>query len=77
MSVNPCNEIALPLVRKIYPQLVASNIVNVQPLLGPTGLVHYLRFRYGSNKGQEPEPIRSKKIKPKKYRSIDEPWEAS
>jgi hypothetical protein len=44
-------KIAIPLVRRIYPQLIANKIVSVQPLLGPTGLVYYLRFRYSSNKG--------------------------
>lgn len=43
--------ISIPLVRRIYPQLIANKIVTVQPLLGPTGLVYYLRFRYSSNKG--------------------------
>jgi len=43
--------ISIPLVRRIYPQLIANKIVSVQPLLGPTGLVYYLRFRYASNKG--------------------------
>jgi len=44
--------ISIPLVRRIYPQLIANKIVSVQPLLGPTGLVYYLRFRYSSNKGR-------------------------
>lgn len=43
--------ISIPLVRRIYPQLIANKIVSVQPLLGPTGLVYYLRFRYSSDKG--------------------------
>lgn len=43
--------ISIPLVRRIYPQLIANKIVTVQPLLGPAGLVYYLRFRYASNKG--------------------------
>jgi hypothetical protein len=43
--------ISIPLVRRIYPQLIANKIVSVQPLLGPTGLIYYLRFRYSSNKG--------------------------
>ena len=43
--------ISIPLVRRIYPQLIANKIVSVQPLLGPTGLVYYLRFRYSSNQG--------------------------
>lgn len=43
--------ISIPLVRRIYPQLIANKIVSVQPLLGPTGQVFYIRFRYASNKG--------------------------
>ena len=43
--------ISIPLVRRIYPQLIANKVVSVQPLLGPTGLVYYLRFRYSSNQG--------------------------
>ncbi|RDJ35594.1 MAG: hypothetical protein DWQ19_12315 [Crenarchaeota archaeon] len=43
--------ISIPLIRRIYPQLIANKVVSVQPLLGPTGLVYYLRFRYSSNKG--------------------------
>lgn len=43
--------ISIPLVRRIFPQLIANKIVSVQPLLGPAGLVYYLRFRYSSNKG--------------------------
>jgi len=43
--------ISIPLVRRIYPQLIANKVVSVQPLLGPTGLVYYLRFRYSTNKG--------------------------
>lgn len=44
-------KVAIPLVRRIYPQLIANKIVSVQPLLGPAGLVYYLRFRYSSDKG--------------------------
>lgn len=50
-DVSQFRRISIPLVRRIYPQLVANKIVSVQPLLGPTGLVYYLRFRYGSDKG--------------------------
>lgn len=44
-------KIAVPLVRRIYPQLIANRIVTVQPLLSATGLVYYLRYRYSSDKG--------------------------
>lgn len=50
-DVAQFRRISIPLVRRIYPQLIANKIVSVQPLLGPTGLVYYLRFRYGTDKG--------------------------
>lgn len=50
-DVSVFRRISIPLVRRIYPQLIANKIVSVQPLLGPTGLVYYLRFRYGTDKG--------------------------
>ncbi len=50
-DVAQFKRISIPLVRRIYPQLIANKLVSVQPLLGPTGLVYYLRFRYSSNKG--------------------------
>lgn len=43
--------ISIPLVRRVFPQLIANKIVSVQPLLGPAGLVYYLRYRYSSDKG--------------------------
>ncbi len=50
-DVSQFRRISIPLVRRIYPQLIANKIVSVQPLLGPTGLVYYMRFRYGTDKG--------------------------
>jgi hypothetical protein len=50
-DVAQFKRISIPLVRRIYPQLIANKVVSVQPLLGPAGLVYYLRFRYSSNKG--------------------------
>ena len=44
--------ISIPLVRRIYQQLIANKVVSVQPLLGPTGLVYYMRFRYSTDKGE-------------------------
>lgn len=51
-DVAQFKRISIPLVRRIYPQLIANKIVSVQPLLGPTGLVYYLRFRYATTKGE-------------------------
>jgi len=50
-DISQFKRISIPLVRRIYPQLIANKVVSVQPLLGPTGLVYYLRFRYSTDKG--------------------------
>ena len=39
--------VALPLVRKVFSQIVAQDFVSVQPMSLPSGLVFYLDFKYG------------------------------
>jgi hypothetical protein len=41
--------VALPLVRKVFAQIVAQDFVSVQPMNLPSGLVFYLDFKYGSS----------------------------
>ncbi|MGD0331378.1 MAG: hypothetical protein ABSB40_13195, partial [Nitrososphaeria archaeon] len=38
--------ILVPAVRRIFPNLLANEIVGVQPLSGPTGYAYALRFNY-------------------------------
>ena len=42
--------VALPLVRKVFAQIVAKDFVSVQPMNLPSGLVFYLDFKYGTAK---------------------------
>jgi hypothetical protein len=42
--------IALPLVRRVFAEIVAKEFVSVQPMAMPSGLVFYLDFQYGNNK---------------------------
>lgn len=39
--------IKLPIIRKIIPSAIASEILGVQPMTAPTGLFASLRTRYG------------------------------
>ena len=41
--------VALPLVRKVFAQIVAQDFVSIQPMSLPSGLVFYLDFRYGTD----------------------------
>jgi hypothetical protein len=43
--------VALPLIRRIFAEIAAKEFVSVQPMNLPSGLVFYLDFKYGTNKG--------------------------
>jgi len=39
-------KILIPMIRRIIPGTIASELVGVQPMTGPVGLVYTLRYRY-------------------------------
>jgi hypothetical protein len=41
------HKIAVPMVRRTFPELVAHDLVGVQPMTGPVGLAFALRFKSG------------------------------
>lgn len=43
--------IAFPIVRKVFAGLVSGELVSMQPMSMPAGLIFYLDFTYGSNVG--------------------------
>ncbi len=43
--------IAFPIVRRVFGGLVANELVSVQPMSLPAGLIFYLDYTYGSNQG--------------------------
>jgi len=46
--------IAFPIVRRVFGGLVANDLVSVQPMSLPSGLLFYLDYTYGSNVGGDP-----------------------
>ena len=44
--------VALPLVRRVFGNIVAQELVSVQPMNLPSGLVFYLDFKYGSTQNK-------------------------
>ena len=44
--------VALPLVRRVFGNIVAQELVSVQPMNLPSGLVFYLDFKYGNTVGK-------------------------
>lgn len=49
------SKFTIPLVAKIYPQLIASKLVAVQPMTAPASLIHYLRRQYRNMVKAPPE----------------------
>jgi hypothetical protein len=43
--------VAFPIVRKVFAGLIANEVVSVQPMSLPSGLLFYLDYTYGSNNG--------------------------
>ena len=40
-------KIMIPMIRRIIPGTIATELVGVQPMQGPVGLIYSLRYRYG------------------------------
>lgn len=53
------HQIAIPMVRRTFPELVAHEIVGVQPMTGPVGLAFALRFRSGNTYNRQGLPMGS------------------
>ena len=43
--------IAMPLVARVFPELVSNDLVGVQPMFTPVGLAYALRYRYQTTAG--------------------------
>ena len=46
-SVTP-GTFTMPNVRRVSPQLIANELIKVQPMTLPAGLIFYLDYQYGS-----------------------------
>jgi len=45
-SIAGFRKIMIPMIRRIIPGTIATELVGVQPMTGPVGLVYTLRYRY-------------------------------
>lgn len=53
--------IVIPMIRRIYPQLIAHKLVGVQPMQGPIGMAFAFRAKYGRF-GRGPATTQGKEI---------------
>jgi hypothetical protein len=50
-QIQGFSNVAFPIVRKVFGGLVANELVSIQPMSLPSGLIFYLDYTYGSNVG--------------------------
>jgi len=50
-DVTGIQKIMLPIVRRVFPNLIANNIVSVQPMAAPAAVIFYLKYVFGDTKG--------------------------
>jgi hypothetical protein len=50
-AVGGFTNIAFPIVRRVFGGLVANELVSIQPMSLPSGLLFYLDYTYGSDNG--------------------------
>lgn len=44
-------KIMFPIIRRVFPELIANKIVSVQPLTHPTGVIYYILYTFTNHKG--------------------------
>ncbi len=55
-DIKGFQSIAFPMVRRVFGQLLAQEIVSVQPMALPSGLIFWLDFQFGTRKaGADPD----------------------
>lgn len=52
--------VAFPIVRRVFAGLIANDLVSVQPMSLPSGLVFFLDFKFGNDVGLPGDLVRSK-----------------
>jgi hypothetical protein len=50
-QIQGFTSIAFPIVRRVFGGLVANELVSIQPMSLPSGLIFYIDYTYGSNVG--------------------------
>ena len=58
-DIRGFTNIAFPIVRRVFGGLVANELVSIQPMSLPSGLLFYLDYTYGTNIGGENDGVGS------------------
>ena len=55
-DIRGFSNVAFPIVRRVFGGLVANELVSIQPMSLPSGLLFYLDYTYGSDVGDSDAP---------------------
>jgi len=48
---NLIPKVMFPMIRRVFPNLMANQLVSVQPISGPSGVIYYIVYSYSDSKG--------------------------
>lgn len=51
INVGSFTKFIFPVLRRVFPNLIANEVVSVQPMTAPIGAVFFFEFKYGATKG--------------------------
>jgi hypothetical protein len=51
VGTNLIPKVLFPMIRRVFPSLIANQLVSVQPIAGPTGVIYYMIYTFTDTKG--------------------------
>jgi len=51
VGTNLIPKVMFPMIRRVFPSLIANQLVSVQPISGPTGVIYYIIYTFTNEKG--------------------------
>lgn len=48
---NLIPKVLFPVIKRVFPQLIANKLISVQPIQAPTGVVYYITYTFSNTKG--------------------------
>lgn len=51
VGTNLIPKVMFPMIRRVFPSLIANQLVSVQPISGPNGVIYYIIYTFSDTKG--------------------------
>ncbi len=51
LGTNLIPKVMFPMIRRVFPNLIANQLVSVQPISGPSGTIYYIIYTFSDSKG--------------------------